>query len=91
MVDGGWWNGSYFGNLGSQEWAGIVLTALFSHSVVILYNKQTLRTLSRSVSYKLCNCPRVVVGGLSFADATSVQRIERRDAQETNFVALRVP
>lgn len=33
VVDGGWWNGSYFGNLGSQEWAGIVLTALFSHSL----------------------------------------------------------
>lgn len=36
LTSGRWWNGSYFGNLGSQEWAEIVLTALFSHSIMIL-------------------------------------------------------
>ena len=92
VVDGGWWNGSYFGNLGSQEWAGIVLTALFSHSVVILYNKQTLRTLSHSAlhweSCKLCNCFQIRSRRSSFTRRDASLTIKR---QETNFVALRVP
>lgn len=53
VVDGGWWNGSYFGNLGSQEWAGIVLTALFSHSVVILIVSKHYKRLLHPVSRNL--------------------------------------
>lgn len=46
-VDGGWRNGSYFGNPGSQEWAGVVLTALFSHSIVTLIVSKQYKSLLR--------------------------------------------
>lgn len=55
-TSGRWWNGSYFGNLGSQEWAEIVLTPLFSHSIMILIiNKYYEKTIIITVIEKSNN------------------------------------